>query len=100
MVRSPKDDATELLNALLPLAEKLLKEHGEFFPYGGAMLPDGSITMVAASEGMEHPPSQKLIDLLVGSVDAQLIGVFHHQLTNYRNRRMEIQANFLFSTQH
>jgi hypothetical protein len=64
MFRTPKDDATELLNMLLPFAEQMLRDHGEFFPYGGAMLPDGSMTMIGASDGTEQPKSKTLIDIM------------------------------------
>ena len=30
-------DLNELLNALLPMAERLLKEQGEFYPIGAVM---------------------------------------------------------------
>jgi hypothetical protein len=67
MPRTPKEDVTVLMNKLLLFAEKMLKEHGEFYPYGGAMLPDGSTTMLAASDGTEHPKSKDLIDLMVSA---------------------------------
>ena len=59
-----KIDAEELMNSLIPFAEKMLSEHGEFFPYGGTMKPDGKIVSVAGYSGSEHPPSQEIIDLL------------------------------------
>jgi hypothetical protein len=52
------------MNMLLPFAEKMLREHGEFSPYGGAMLADGSLTMLAASDGREYPASRDLIALM------------------------------------
>ena len=48
MGRSPKDEATDLMNMMLPFAEKMLREHGEFYPYGGVMMPDGSMQHFAA----------------------------------------------------
>ena len=59
-----KSDSEELMNSLIPFAEKMLSEHGEFFPYGGTMKPDGKIVSVAGYNGSEHPPSQEIIDLL------------------------------------
>ncbi len=50
---------------LVPFAEKMLREHGEFYPYGGVMMPDGSLQCIAASDGAERPKSKDLIDLLV-----------------------------------
>jgi hypothetical protein len=64
---APKDEATNLMNMLLPFAERMLKEHGEFYPYGGAMLPDGSMTMIGADDGNQHPKSQPLIELMAAS---------------------------------
>jgi len=63
-VQEGKEESQELMDAVLPLAEKLLTEHGEFFPYGGAMTPDGQIISVAAYDGNEHPPSSEVIDML------------------------------------
>lgn len=59
-----KEESQELMDAVLPLAEKLLSEHGEFFPYGGAMTRDGKIVSVAAYDGDEHPQSSEVIDML------------------------------------
>ena len=63
-VQEGKDESQELMDATLPLAEKLLTEHGEFFPYGGAMTPEGKIVSVAAYDGDEQPPSAEVIDML------------------------------------
>ncbi len=63
-------DLNQLFDSLLPLAERMLAEHGEFFPFGGTMKPDGEIATVSAdaarllSDGGEHPPSQSVIDLM------------------------------------
>lgn len=65
MSRTPKDDATDLMNMLVPFAEKMLREHGEFYPFGGVMLADGSMQHFGASDGTEHPKSKDLIDLLI-----------------------------------
>lgn len=59
-----KEESQELMDAVLPLAEKLLSEHGEFFPYGGAMTPEGKIVSVAAYDGDEHPRSSQVIDMI------------------------------------
>ena len=48
-----------------------LAEYGEFYPYGGAITSKGEIIHVGAHDGDEHPPSQKLIDLLTESFQAQ-----------------------------
>ena len=69
--KMPKEELDELMNDILPFAKKMLSEHGEFFPYGGAMTTQGEIIHVGASEGDEHPPSQKLLDILIESFEAQ-----------------------------
>ena len=65
-------DLNELLNVLLPMAEKLLVKQGEFYPVGAVMLSDGEIRHVGAKiEGDDHPPSQLLIDLLTETFQKQ-----------------------------
>jgi hypothetical protein len=53
------------MNRLLPVAERMLREHGEFYPYGGVMLPDGSMQQFAVYEGKERPKSKELYDLML-----------------------------------
>ncbi len=59
-------DLNGLLNAQmgLPFAKKLLKECGEFYPFGIEIGLDGKFAAVGAWDGDEHPPSEKLIELL------------------------------------
>lgn len=73
MARTPKEEATDLLNMLLPLAEQMLRRYGEFYPYGGAMRPDGGMEMFGASDARalgfdvadaERPSSKKHYQLL------------------------------------
>ncbi len=59
-----KDDCNQLLNAALPFAEQMLRDHGEFLPFGAQMLPDGEIVSVAADDGEDYSRSQNLIDVL------------------------------------
>ncbi len=62
---SPKEESTKLMNELLPLAERMLKEDKEFYPYGGYMGSAGEITHVGGRiKGTDHPKSQPIIDLL------------------------------------
>jgi len=46
MPRHPDLDA--LLNNLLPFAERMLREHGEFYPFGGSITPDGRHISIGA----------------------------------------------------
>jgi hypothetical protein len=59
-----KSDVESLIDELLPFAQRMLREHGEFLPFGGNMKHDGTIVCESAYDGREHPPSQALIDLL------------------------------------
>ena len=57
------------MNALLPLAEKMLRLYGEFYPYGGYIKPDGTIVDVGASDDeSDHPKSRDLIHVLRSSL--------------------------------
>jgi hypothetical protein len=58
----PKADCEKLMNATLPFAEQMLKEHGEFYPYGSALDPAGKVLAVAVSGPNEMPRSAEVID--------------------------------------
>jgi hypothetical protein len=60
-------DLDRLLNVALEFAQKMLKDRGEFYPFGSSMDLNGKITMDGATTGQEHPPSQELLDILSGS---------------------------------
>jgi hypothetical protein len=68
--KMPKEELEKLMDDILPLAQKMLKDYGEFFPYGGSMTKDGKVQQVGSSDGTEHPPSQKLIELMIESFRA------------------------------
>jgi hypothetical protein len=62
---SGKSDCEKLLNAVLPVAERMLSQFGEFYPYGGYMRLDGEIIHVGAEdEDTEHPKSKDLLYVL------------------------------------
>lgn len=69
-VKSAKAEAQELLNAAIPFAEKMLSEHGEFFPYAEALGIDGKFVSIGAKDGRERPPSAEVIQLLRGGLKA------------------------------
>ena len=48
---SPKSECEDLMNEALPLAERMLREHGEFYPYGLTIDATGKIAHAAASDG-------------------------------------------------
>jgi hypothetical protein len=63
-MNQPKTDCENLMNSVLPFAERMLKQHGEFFPFGGAMRPNGEIVSVGGKSDQERPPSAEVIKLL------------------------------------
>jgi hypothetical protein len=68
----PELDA--LFNTLLPFAETMLREYGEFYPFGAIMSSSGEIRQVGAKmEGDDHPPSEPLIDLLTENFKKQAV---------------------------
>ena len=60
----PKADCEALMNWLLPFARQMLEGHGEFFPFGAAMRPDGQLVPVASFEDTNRPRSADLIRLI------------------------------------
>jgi hypothetical protein len=51
----PTDEIQELVNFLLPHAERMLSEHGEFYPYAAAVDSAGSIEPVGPAVESEDP---------------------------------------------
>lgn len=63
-----KQESEKLMNAVLPLAEKMLRQYGEFYPYGGYMKPDGTIVDVGGDDpDASRPKSRDLIYVLRSS---------------------------------
>jgi hypothetical protein len=46
----PTDEIQEILSFLLPYAERMLNEHGEFYPYAAALGSDGELNEVATDD--------------------------------------------------
>jgi hypothetical protein len=66
---SAKQESERLLNAVLPLAERMLKEYGEFYPYAGYLKPGGQVVDVGAEDPeTDHPKSKDLIHVLRDSL--------------------------------
>ena len=57
-------DLNQLLNSVLDFAHKMLKEHGEFYPFGHSLDLAGKIAAYGVDTGNEHPSSQQIIDAL------------------------------------
>jgi hypothetical protein len=64
MAIDPDQDCNALIDWLMQFAERQLANHGEFFPFGGAMAMDGTMSFVATYDGDEHPDSSNLIESL------------------------------------
>lgn len=60
-----KQESEKLISAILPFAERMLRQYGEFYPYGGYITPEGEIVDVGGKDpNTRHPKSQELIDIL------------------------------------
>lgn len=65
---TPKNEAEALMNDLLPFAKQMLQEFGEFHPFGGMMMADGSVKHTGAVTESEYGPPAELIVLLEGAL--------------------------------
>jgi hypothetical protein len=52
----PTDEIQEILNFLLPYAEQMLSQHGEFYPYAAALDADGDLNAVATDVDDDDSP--------------------------------------------
>lgn len=57
-------DVNALVGFLLSFAEKQLRDHGEFYPFGASMDPNGAISPAMADTGVTSPASAELISIL------------------------------------
>ena len=64
-------DLDALLNDLLPFAERMLAEQGEFYPFGGSIAPDGKHISVGAKTESDRPKSKELIDIMTAEFRRQ-----------------------------
>jgi hypothetical protein len=51
----PTDEIQEILNFLLPYAEQMLNQHGEFYPYAAALDSDGELNAVGPGFDDDSP---------------------------------------------
>jgi hypothetical protein len=56
----PREEIEQLLNYLLPFAERMLSSHGEFYPYAATMDVGGEVQAVSAA-GDERPDVGELL---------------------------------------
>lgn len=59
----PKEEIEQLLNYLLPFAEQMLSQHGEFYPYAATMDAGGEVQAVSAA-GDDQPEVGELLLVL------------------------------------
>ena len=71
MPRHPDLDA--LLNDLLPFAERMLAEHGEFYPFGVSITTNGRHISAGAKGSSDRPQSQELIDIMTNDFRSQAL---------------------------
>ena len=64
----PKADCETVMNFGLPLAEEMLKRHGEFLPFGAAMRPNGEIVCLGAYDGRAYRSLAGSFADLIGSL--------------------------------
>lgn len=52
------------MNDLLPFAKQMLRDYGEFHPFGGTMKSDGEIVHVGATSGEDISAPSALVEIL------------------------------------
>jgi len=81
----PNEEIQAVLNFLLPFAERMLVEQGEFYPYAATMATDGEVSAVAAERGGEDPD--------VGDLLVELHGLLREQAAQRSIRASGIAAD-------
>jgi hypothetical protein len=61
---TPKAECEVLLKEMLVFAERMLREYGEFHPFGGTIRRDGRIALVSGRTNMDFPPAADVIRIL------------------------------------
>lgn len=59
-----KTECEALLSAVMPFAEQMLRDYGEFAPFGSAMTPTGEVKLVAGHDQREQVLSAEVIEQL------------------------------------
>ena len=65
MPRHP--DLNALFDDLQPFAERMLREQGEFYPFGGSITSDGRHISVGAKGSSDRPDAQELIEIMTSA---------------------------------
>ncbi len=63
-----QEDRDDLLNLVIPFAQRLLAKYGEFFPFGAIVTTHGKKGLTQGYEGSERPPPKEVIDLTLSGM--------------------------------
>lgn len=64
MTTTPKEEAQQLVDAVLPFAEQALSKYGEFYPFGAELSSAGKVAAAMGYNDQEHPSSAEVIAML------------------------------------
>ena len=64
VTKTPREDCEELMNLVVPFAQKMLQERRAFAPFGATMAPSGQIAGAMGDTAGEKPDVNQLISLL------------------------------------
>lgn len=81
------DDLDQLLSALIPFAQEQLDKHGEFFPFGGVMKPDGEMGLVARGDDGPDESDDMRNQLMLG---------LRHEVSDGKARAAAVCADMTF----
>lgn len=71
-----QDDLDGLVNVVLPFAQKMLQEQGEFFPFGATVSDAGEVAMLAGKpDNSDRPSSVSVIEIMVDGARSKREGL-------------------------
>ncbi len=88
-----EEEAEFLMNQGLPFAEKMLADHGEFFPFGSVLYADGSATTVSPQDDREQPPTTELLESLLDGIRSSAAAGTYKATAVFVNVRIEHPAD-------
>ena len=60
-----RDDLNQLLNALIPYAQQMLNQQGQFVPFACAISAAGEVEMIGGQPGSDETTTQEIHDVLL-----------------------------------
>lgn len=60
-----REDLDELLNVVLPFAQRMLLTYGEFYPFGAVVTTEGKAHLMSGFTEEDHPASTEVIRRLL-----------------------------------